>query len=111
GEGDDGPPAHRPRGAENEIELAPDARDLPAVHALGVDLAEQIYLEGGVDGYEVAEGAHHLRIVDEVRRFHVDHAIVVRPAEEPLRAHDLPHVHAPAVEAFARVGDHAGFDQ
>ena len=55
--------------------------------------------------------ADHLRVVDDVGRLHVDHRVVVRPSEEPLRAHDLPHVHAPAVQPLARVGDHARFDE
>src|SRR6266481_9127764 len=78
--------------SQDEIEVAADARDLPALQALGIDLAQEIDLDGGIDRDEVAEGADHLRVVDDVRRFHVDHGILVRPPEEPLGTHDLPHV-------------------
>ena len=59
----DRPPVAR-AAPEHEVELPADPGHLPAVHALGVDLAEQIHLERRVHRHEVPERADHLRIVD-----------------------------------------------
>src|SRR5262249_31815206 len=58
---DDRRAAARTRGAEDEIELAADPRDLTRPQALRRHLAGQVDLERGVDRDEAVEPRHYLR--------------------------------------------------
>ena len=92
----DRPPAARAR-AEHEVELAADPRHLAAAHALGVDLAEEVHLEGRVHRDEVAERGRSRRD----RGVTSDGSMLIGGfswlnAKSRARAHDLADVHPAA---------------
>src|SRR5438128_12100211 len=108
---DDRGAAARARGAEHEVELAADARNLPPAEALRRHLPREIYLQRVVYREEPIEPRDDLWIVDELGGLHVDAVVVAQEVEEPARAHGLGHVHAPAVQALGGARHHAALDE
>src|SRR5437899_910405 len=111
GQRDDRGAAARAAGAEDEIELAADARHLPAAEALRRHLTREVDLERRVDRDEPIETRDDVRIVHELGGLHVDAVVVTDEVEQPARPHGLRDVHAPAVQALGRARHHAALDE
>jgi hypothetical protein len=73
--------AFRAGRAAHEIELPAESAVGPRADGIGTDLAGQIHLNGGVDGYHVVILRDHERIVDVAGGMEFEHGVVVNEVE------------------------------
>ena len=111
GERDDRHAALGAGGAAQEVDRPADRAEVAPARDLGVDLAGQVDLEGGVDRDEAALRGEPLGVVRVAGVAQQQLRVVVGEAVEPLAADQHRGDGEAGVDRLGGVGDRAGLDQ